>query len=95
MDVDSYALSLYHVSRLLYDASTNSFHNNTNVKIHVPGFGNTNGVEYLTTVLLPYLHEAVEYFVDRGYKRGKTIRAAPYDWRLAAGKFLTIVLTIN
>ncbi len=86
MDVDSYALSLYHVSRLLYDASTNSFHNNTNVKIHVPGFGNTNGVEYLTTVLLPYLHEAVEYFVDRGYKRGKTIRAAPYDWRLAAGK---------
>ena len=44
---------------------------------------------------MPYLHEAVEYFVDRGYKRGKTIRAAPYDWRLAAGKFLTIVLTAN
>eukprot|EP00731_Ephydatia_muelleri_P034178 Em0049g25a len=26
----------------------------------------------------------VEYFVDRGYQRGKSIRAAPYDWRLAA-----------
>ena len=28
----------------------------------------------------------VDYFVDREYKRGKTIRAAPYDWRLAAGR---------
>ncbi len=75
-------------SRLLYDASTNSFHNNTNVKIHVPGFGDTNGVEYMSTGLVnlaPYFHKAVVYFVERGYERGKTIRAAPYDWRLAAG----------
>eukprot|EP00731_Ephydatia_muelleri_P033295 Em0027g43a len=28
--------------------------------------------------------DTFEYFVDRGYQRGKSIRAAPYDWRLAA-----------
>lgn len=73
---------------LLYDPTTNSFHNNTNVKIHVPGFGETYSVEYLNPTMvtntISYMHDLVEYFVDRGYKRGKTIRAAPYDWRLAA-----------
>ena len=40
-----------------------------------------------------YFHDFVEYFVDRGYERGKTIRAAPYDWRLAAGVYrLTLCL---
>ena len=33
-----------------------------------------------------YLHTFVQYFVDRGYVRSKTIRAAPYDWRLSAGE---------
>ena len=33
----------------------------------------------------PYFNEFVEYFVNREYERGKTIRAAPYDWRLAPG----------
>ena len=36
---------------------------------------------------LPYLNNFVDYFVERGYERGKTIRAAPYDWRLAAGTY--------
>ena len=83
------ATSNFLCHRLLYDSETNSFHNNTNVKIRVPSFGKTDGVEFLTTGfidLLPYFHDMVEYFVDRGYKRGRSIRAAPYDWRLAAGK---------
>ena len=74
--------------RLKYDVSTNSYYNNSHVKIHVPGFGKTSGVEYLDPGLIdliPYMHDMVEYFVDRGYVRGKSIRAAPYDWRLAAG----------
>ena len=33
-----------------------------------------------------YFHTFVQYFVDRGYVRSKTIRAAPYDWRLSAGE---------
>lgn len=27
----------------------------------------------------------IDYFVDRGYTVDKNLRAAPYDWRLAAG----------
>ena len=45
-------------------------------------------MEYLNPGLIDtieYFHKIVDYFVDREYKRGKTIRAAPYDWRLAAG----------
>ena len=45
-------------------------------------------MEYLNPGLIDtiqYFHKTVDYFIDRGYKRGKTIRAAPYDWRLAAG----------
>ena len=30
--------------------------------------------------------DIVEYFVQRGYKADVNIRAAPYDWRLAAGE---------
>ncbi|XP_064389586.1 phospholipase A2 group XV-like isoform X3 [Halichondria panicea] len=69
---------------LRYDANTNSYHNNTKVEIHVPGFGGTSSVEYLNPGLmntLPYFHDTVKYFVDRSYKRGKTIRGAE---RLAA-----------
>ena len=68
------------------------------MRIHVPGFGKTNGVEYLNTGwidFIPYFHDMVEYFVDRGYARGKSIRAAPYDWRLAAGVSLIVCNVIN
>ena len=60
----------------------------------VPGFGSTDTVEYLNISIiddpihlesLEYLHTFVDYFVQRGYVRGKSIRAAPYDWRLAPG----------
>ena len=55
--------------------------------IDVPGFGGTEAVEYMgRSNTYPYLTTFVEYFVDRGYVRGKSIRAAPYDWRLAAGQ---------
>ncbi len=76
----------YIIFRLRYDANTNSYHNNTKVEIHVPGFGGTSSVEYLNPGLmntLPYFHDTVKYFVDRSYKRGKTIRGAE---RLAAGE---------
>ena len=83
---------VYSLCRLKYDADTRSFLNNTNMKIVVPDFGETSSIEYLSRnlilskfKLLKYFNRMVEYFVERGYKRGKTIRAAPYDWRLAAG----------
>ena len=85
-------------SRLRYDANTNSYHNNTEVKIHVPGFGGTSSIEYLIPGLsksIEYFHGMVEYFVDRDYKRGNTIRGAPYDWRLAAGEKSNIASVIR
>ena len=53
------------------------------------------GVEYLDQNKLThyfsqgqYFHPMVDYFVDRGYRRGHDIRAAPYDWRLAGGEHI-------
>ena len=78
--------------RLVFDLEAQSFHDNPRVNIQVPGFGSTSGVEYLNPGLIntvQYFHKFVKYFVDRGYKRGVSIGAAPYDWRLAAGNLTT------
>ena len=63
------------------------YSNNTGVEVRVPGFGNTNTVEFLDySPPIPYFNTFVDYFDSRGYERGDTIRAVPYDWRLAGGK---------
>ena len=57
----------------------------------VPGFGDTYSVERRSGGLItfPYFDGFVDYFVRRGYERGKSIRAAPYDWRLGPGVVIT------
>ena len=82
--------------RLQYDQSTNTYSDKQGVSVSVPGFGETSSVECLDDDValcdivteLQYLKDFVEYFVARGYQRGVTIRAAPYDWRLAAGEWV-------
>ena len=80
---------------LEYNEATNTYKDKTGTEIKVSGFGETCKVEYLAsnpvetscTFQLPvgnYFHTFVDYFVARGYQRDKNIRAAPYDWRLAA-----------
>ena len=62
----------------------------------VPGFGDTRTVECLMNdsvmceknVSIQYFNHFVDYFVAKGYQRGVSIRAAPYDWRLAAGEWV-------
>jgi len=77
--------NFYHC-RLLYNSTDGTYSNNTGVEVRVPGFGDTNTVEFLDTPpASPVFNAFVNYFVARGYERGNTIRAAPYDWRLAAG----------
>ena len=74
--------------RLKYDRRSGQYSSSFNkIDITVPGFGDTETVEELSNGALkwPYFKDFVEYFVDRGYDRGKDIRAAPYDWRLAPG----------
>ena len=75
----------YHC-RLLFNSTDGTYSNNTGAEVRVPGFGDTNTVEFLDTPpSSPTFNTFVDYFVARGYERGNTIRAAPYDWRLAAG----------
>lgn len=56
------------------------------VEIRIPGFGGTETVEFLgpfeMKVLSPF-HTLVEYLLSLGYERGKSLRAAPYDFRKA------------
>ena len=93
---------VYDICRLLYNSTTNNYSAEEGVTVSVPGFGRTDTVEHLNTNtldpidpshLLEYQHTFVEYFVQRGYVRGKSIRAAPYDWRLAAGKPASHMIT--
>ena len=71
------------LNRLVYDETTDTFQDHKDVTIQVPGFGGTDGLR--TGVLDSF----IEYFVERGYVGGESIRTAPYDWRLAAGEILT------
>ena len=80
------------VYRLKYTTKTNTFTNPPEVVVEAKGFGGTRNVEYLDVdfdgafPIIGEFHIFVEYFVNHlGYKIGKDIRAAPYDWRLAAG----------
>ena len=83
-------------NRLVYDPATGKYNPPKGVQTRVPGFGQTSTVEYLdpATPLLTftqYFHDLVEHFVSKhGYVRGKTIVAAPYDWRYAPSRFTII-----
>uniref|UniRef100_W5LWA9 Lecithin-cholesterol acyltransferase n=1 Tax=Lepisosteus oculatus TaxID=7918 RepID=W5LWA9_LEPOC len=70
--------------RIVYNRTTRKSSNAPGVEIRVPGFGQTYPVEFLdTNKLTGYFHTMVEHLVNFGYVRNETIRAAPYDWRIA------------
>lgn len=70
--------------RILYNRTSRRTYNAPGVEIRVPGFGETETVEYLDDIKLTgYMHTLVQELVNIGYVRGKTIRGAPYDWRIA------------
>ncbi len=63
------------------------------IEVKVPGFGVTDTVEFLdVTKQVGYFNQFVKYFTDKGYVKDQTIRAVPYDWRLAPGKEYTCTL---
>lgn len=64
---------------------------NPGVDIRVPGFGNTNTIEWLNdqSFAVPYFSNIVQTLVSWGYERGKNLVGAPYDWRHAGGIFIT------
>ncbi|XP_078400248.1 phosphatidylcholine-sterol acyltransferase [Cetorhinus maximus] len=71
--------------RLVYNRTTKRSSNSPGVVTRVPGFGKTYSVEYLDPLKLTgYLHTLVQFLVNAGSVRDETVRAAPYDWRVAA-----------
>jgi hypothetical protein len=78
---------------LQFNNVTGQFSDKSGVSVSVPGFGDTSTVECLddsdvicdTITEVQYLKDFVKYFTNRGYQRQFNLRAAPYDWRLAAG----------
>ena len=77
--------------RLKYDRTTNQYSRTSDlITVEAPEIGKTYAVENLggdmiTSRFLDHFKEFVDYFVERGYERGKSIRAAPYDWRVGPG----------
>ena len=72
-----------------YDAESERYYDQEGVTVTARGFGKTEAAEFVAVndiFQMAILHELVDYFVHRGYVRGKSIRAATYDWRRGAGK---------
>lgn len=68
-----------------------TFSNSPGVQSRIPHFGTTTGIEFLdpsTTHVGEYFGAFVQALVDTGYIRGKSIRAAPYDFRNAPGELI-------
>lgn len=64
--------------------------NNLGVDIEVPGFGETDTIEWLDLSKWQpglYFSKIVEALVTWGYRRGKNIAGAPFDWRKAPRNF--------
>lgn len=79
-------------ARLVYDNETRTTSNSPGVVTRVPGFGDSEPVEWID----PSHASAGSYFKDianalvaLGYQRNKTIRGAPYDFRKAPSKCVT------
>ena len=76
--------------RLAYNSTTDSYYNTANVDVIAPGVGNVTLLDTLDTYeelfTLHHYDKFTNYFVtNHGYERGKDLRGAPYDWRLAPG----------
>ncbi len=80
--------------RLQYDKSSNTYQNESNFDVQVLGFGDTNTVEYSVKhgkkMMKEYFKPFIKHFTRCGYEKGVSIRAAPYDWRMAAGNFTVL-----
>ncbi len=80
--------------RLNYNPKTDTFMDKPGIKTIVPDFGQTTSIEYIDSrSLIPlakYYKPAVDFFVSKGYTRGKDLVGAPYDWRFAPGALITI-----
>ncbi|XP_069697972.1 lysosomal phospholipase A and acyltransferase-like isoform X2 [Periplaneta americana] len=72
--------------KLHYCNVTRKTYNSEGVTTRIPGFGNTNSLEWLDPKfkeLGQYFAFVVSHLVELGYERGVSLRGAPYDFRKA------------
>lgn len=75
--------------KLQYDNVSRTTSNTDGVTIRVPGWGNTETVEWLDPSHAStgsYFKEVANSLVQNGYVRNQSIRGAPYDFRKAPSK---------
>ena len=76
---------LSHNIDVFFNCSSSLFSNNQGVSIRPVLFGSTLGVEYLMNSLkkqTKIFMDFVDFLVSKGYKRGFSVRGAPFDFRL-------------
>ncbi|CAJ0577555.1 unnamed protein product, partial [Mesorhabditis spiculigera] len=70
--------------KLVYNTTSGLSSNMPGVDIRVPGFSATETIEWLdpsNASTGSYFFTLVDMMAQWGYKRGKSVVAAPYDWR--------------
>lgn len=75
--------------KLVYDNETRTTKNSQGVEIRVPGFGDSEPVEWLDpSHAAPgaYFKDIGNRLVELGYVRNVSIRGAPYDFRKGPSK---------
>uniref|UniRef100_A0A0N5A8Y2 Group XV phospholipase A2 n=1 Tax=Syphacia muris TaxID=451379 RepID=A0A0N5A8Y2_9BILA len=77
--------------KLVYNHSDGTTRNMPGVETRIPGFGTTETVEWLDkskTSVGRYFTDIVEALVSWGYRRGKDVIGAPFDWRKAPNEHM-------
>lgn len=78
--------------RLIYDPVTRKTANPQGVDIRIPGWGQSEVVEWLDPSITrslagAYFKDVANLLVNRGWVRNVTLRGAPYDFRRAPSRF--------
>lgn len=79
--------------RLFFNTTTLYSENSPGVETRVPGFGGTETVEWLDPSRASqgnYFAPIADALTAWGFRRGKNLLGAPFDWRRAPCKFLCI-----
>eukprot|EP00771_Trimastix_marina_P004014 gnl/Trimastix_PCT/743.p1 GENE.gnl/Trimastix_PCT/743~~gnl/Trimastix_PCT/743.p1 ORF type:complete len:420 (+),score=109.80 gnl/Trimastix_PCT/743:47-1306(+) len=69
-----------------YCAENDTYHSTSGVAVRPRDYGGIKGVRWLDPglpELTPYTEPMMQYFIKAGYVPGKTLFAAPYDFRVA------------
>ena len=70
--------------RLSYSSDNDQYVDAPNVSVTTGNFGNLSSLANLGGIFNN--SGLINYFVDRGYTVDVNLQAAPYDWRLGAGR---------